>query len=273
MTGLTGTYARALARQLPLMGGRGDALPDHELTLDEVTIDRDRLAAYDRVCRFRPSDVLPPTYLHVLTFPLLLRLVTARDFPLRPLNLLHSANRIEQRRRVRVAERLSLRVWAEALRADGRGMRFDVVAAAAVDGEVVWWQRSSYLRRQGGGPRGAPDPAPPEASAVWRVPVATGRRYAAVSGDRNPIHIYPLAARALGLRRPIAHPMWLKARCVAALEDQLPAACAIEVDFRVPLPQPTTAGFASWPEGGGRAFTVHGGRERRLHLTGRVRPL
>lgn len=264
----TGSYVRALARRLPLPGGRRCALPDGELVLDDVAIDRDHLLAYDRVCRFRAGDVLPPTYLHVVAFPLAMAL-----FPLRPLGLLHTANRIEQRRRVRAVERLSLRVSADSRRPDGRGTQFDIVTEAAVDGEPVWRERSSYLRSRRGSACGAPDPAPPEAGAVWRVPLATGRRYAAVSGDRNPIHRYPLAARALGQRRPIAHAMWLEARCAAALEELLPSACAIDVRFHAPLPLPSTAGFASRPEGGGRAFSVHGGRDRRLYVTGRVAPL
>jgi acyl dehydratase len=273
MSGLTGSYVRALARQLPLLGGRGDALPDRELVLAEVAIDRGHLAAYQRVCRFWPRDVLPPTYPHVVAFPLARRLITARDFPLRPLSLVHIANRIDQHRLVRVVERLSLRVRAERLRADENGMRFDIVADVAVDGETVWRQRSGYLHREGGRARPAPDPPPREAGAVWRVPVATGRRYAAVSGDRNPIHLHPLAARALGRPGRVAHPMWLMARCAAALEEMLPSACAIEVSFRAPLSLPSTAGFASWPADGARAFAVHGGHDRRLHLTGRVAPL
>ena len=51
-----------------------------------------------------------------------------------------------------------------------------------------------------------------------------GRRYGAVSGDRNPIHLYPLTARLFGFRRAIAHGMWTKARCLAALEGRLPEA-------------------------------------------------
>ena len=57
-----------------------------------------------------------------------------------------------------------------------------------------------------------------------RVPGDIGRRYAAVSGDRNPIHLYPLTARAFGFPRAIAHGMWLKARTLAALEGRLPEA-------------------------------------------------
>jgi hypothetical protein len=264
--GLTGAYARALARQLPLLGGGGDALPDRELVREGVEIDRDHLAAYDRACGFRLRDALPPTYLHVVAFPLALELMAARDFPLKPMGLVHIANRIEQRRPVDARERLDLRVRAEDLRDHPRGTQFDIVAEAG----DAWLERSTYLRRErSGGGGGEPEP-PHEPSAVWRVTLATARRYAAISGDRNPIHLHPLTARAFGQPKPIAHGMWLKARCVAALEELLPPACAIEVRFGSPLRLPVRAEFSSWEQDGERAFAVHTGRAPRLHLSGRL---
>src|SRR5207253_10898170 len=93
-------------------------------------------------------------------------------------------------------------------------------------------------------------------TAIWRVPASTGRRYAAVSGDVNPIHLNPLAARLFGFRRAIAHGMWLKARCVAALEGRLPDALTAIVEFKSPLLLPSTVGFASQSQGAGWMFRV-----------------
>ncbi len=45
-----------------------------------------------------------------------------------------------------------------------------------------------------------------------------GRRYAAVSGDRNPIHTARADGQAFGFPSAIAHGMWTKARALAALE-------------------------------------------------------
>jgi acyl dehydratase len=218
------------------------------------------------VCGFRLRDEAPPTYPHVLAFPLVLRLMTARDFPLRPIGLVHVGNRIVQRRPVTAGERLTLRVRADAL----HGSRFDIVTEASAGDLPVWEERSTYLRpRGGGGGRRATEP-PPEPQAVWSVPGNIGRRYAAVSGDRNPIHLRRLTARAFGQPRPIAHGMWVKARCLAALEGRVPEACAVEVRFHQPLRLPGTVAFASWPDGDGRAFAVHGVRDGRPHVTGRI---
>ena len=72
---------------------------------------------------------------------------------------------------------------------------------------------------------------------------AVGRRSAAVSADRNPIHLYPLTAKAFGFKRPIAHGMWSAARCVAAIENRLPDAMTVDVLFRKPVFLPSTVAF------------------------------
>ena len=78
-------------------------------------------------------------------------------------------------------------------------------------------------------------------------PADLGRRYAAVSGDHNPIHLYPLTAKALGFPRQIAHGMWSKARCIAALENRLPDPVRVDVAFKKPIILPGTVAFGSPP--------------------------
>jgi acyl dehydratase len=97
-----------------------------------------------------------------------------------------------------------------------------------------------------------------------------GRRYAAVSGDVNPIHLNPLVAKLFGFRRAIAHGMWLKARCLAALEGRLPDALTAEVEFKSPLLLPSTVGFASHLQDGGWTFTVAEASSSRPHLNGSI---
>jgi hypothetical protein len=71
----------ALSTVLPGGGGGGDGLPDTEVVLADVTVDRAHLAHYDQVCGFPLSDRLPVTYPHILAFPLALDIMTSRDFP------------------------------------------------------------------------------------------------------------------------------------------------------------------------------------------------
>ncbi|MGH3098010.1 MAG: MaoC family dehydratase [Streptosporangiales bacterium] len=244
-------------------GRHGTTLPEVELVVDRVTVDRDRLAAYDRACGFSLRDELPPTYPQVLAFPVQLALMTDDQFPFALPGLLHIRNAISVRRPVDAGERLTLRVHAERLEPHPKGAQLDVVTDAEVDGEAVWTGRATYLAR-GANLRPAgisdlavvrPEPELPEpTTACWRVPAGTGRRYASVAGDLNPIHLHPLAAKAFGFRRAIAHGMWSKARCLAALEGRLPEAYDLDVAFKKPLLLPATVEFASEVTAGGWVF-------------------
>src|SRR3954471_11557896 len=102
-------FATSLVPGLPSWAG-GSApkgLPDLEVTLPRLSVDREHLAKYDRVCGLRLGDTLPITYLHILAFPLSVELMTDRTFPFSLVGLVHLANRMTQYRPVGVAEELA----------------------------------------------------------------------------------------------------------------------------------------------------------------------
>jgi acyl dehydratase len=268
-------YAKAAARSMPGAVRAAD-VPDLELVLGDVAPDPARLAAYAKVCGFTLRDELPVTYPHVLAFPLHMALMTEERFPFAAVGLVHVANRIEQHRPVRLDERLELRVRATAIRPHRRGRAFSIVSRARVGGELVWEGVSTMLRRGAGAAAGegegdgpAARPAQPPVAATWRLPGDLGRRYAAVSGDRNPIHLSRATARLLGFPRAIAHGMWTKARCLAALDTPLPAAFAVEVEFRRPILLPATVAFGSVESTVGDVrFAVRDANDGTPHLEG-----
>jgi acyl dehydratase len=230
-------------------------LPDTRLLLRGVETDIERLSAYGRVCGFGLADALPVTYPHVLAFPLAMELMSAPAFPFPVIGLVHIGDRITQARPIRVDERLDFAVRTASLRSHTRGRQFDVVATATVDGAEVWHGVSTYLRRDkptelraDDGPAaldasGPVDDAP--ATAIWPIGADIGRAYAAVSGDRNPIHLSRIGSRAFGYPRPIAHGMWTMAHAVAALEGKLGDTYTVDVAFRRPLPLPSTVAWLS----------------------------
>jgi acyl dehydratase len=142
-------------------------------------------------------------------------------------------------------------------------------------GEPVWRSRSTYLRKGGGtgekgNGKGESTPEPSEPNAVWDVPDDIGRRYAKVSGDSNPIHLRRSTAMAFGMPRPIAHGMWTKARCLAALEGQLPERFTVDVSFKLPVYLPSKVAFRTWEDGGQREFSLRSHKDGKPHLTGNV---
>ena len=76
--------------------------------------------------------------------------------------------------------------------------------------------------------------------AEWSLPASLGRRYARVSGDFNPIHLWGWSSRLLGFDRPIAHGFCTGAMVASALSERLwrsdPAALRrLFIRFRAPL--------------------------------------
>jgi acyl dehydratase len=252
----------------------GGELPETEYVLNRVRIDLDHLAAYDKVCGFRLSDDLPATYPHVLGFGLQTKLMTDPEFPFPLIGSVHVANRITVHRPLRVDDVLQLRVHAENLRDHRRGKQFDVVTTAAVDGEEAWRDVSTYLRRGGGSGGGSrehgsgEEAEPPRPVAYWRVPGDIGRRYAAVAGDANPIHLHPLTAKAFGFPRTIAHGMWVKARCLATLAGQLPSTFTVDVRFKKPVLLPAKVAFRASRAGDGWEFGLSDAKTGKPHLAG-----
>jgi acyl dehydratase len=303
-------YARAAApllpgaSRLPFIGGRGKELPELELVLEQLRIDPDQLAAYAHVCGFSLRDALPPTYPHILAFALHLALMTDSRFPFPAIGLVHLGNRIVQHRPIDLGETLDVRVRTTPLREHRRGRTFALVSEVRVQDELVWEEHSTMLRRGGGkgttaetdaeaeagvgtktaagaeADAGTETPlarkgqasAPGEQNAVWQLPGDLGRRYAAVSGDRNPIHMHALSAKLFGFPRAIVHGMWTKARCVAALEP-LPEAFSVEVDFRKPILLPGEVAFGAEPRDGSVRFEVRDRRGAKRHLDGLLEPL
>jgi acyl dehydratase len=263
------------ASKLPFLGGgeRSDDVPDVVLALQDVAVDRDRLAAYTRVCKFPLRDQLPPTYIHVLAFPLHLALMTDRRFPFPALGLVHVANEITHHRPVRVTEQLQIRVRATPLEPHPRGTQFTLRTEARVGEELVWEEGTTILKRGEGSGGGRSTPEPGEelpVTATWRLPGDLGRRYASVSGDMNPIHMHPLSAKAFGFPTAIAHGMWTKARCLAALHPRLPESFSVEVAFRKPILLPATVEFGEAERTAGIAFSVRGAGKGTPHLDGAV---
>jgi acyl dehydratase len=260
---------------LPGLKKTGTELPDYTLARNEVAVDPAHVAAYADVCGFPHKDTLPVPYLHMLAFPLHMAMLTDRDFPFPAMGTVHLENTITQHRALTARERYDVSVRAANLRPHAKGQVFDMLTEISVDGEVVWDEVSTYLRRGKGdesAERGLDIPVVNDGGVEWRLPGDLGRRYAAVSGDRNPIHLYGVTAKAFGFPRQIVHGMWSKARCIAAVENRLPDAVKVEVAFKTPVLLPSTVRFSSAPavDDRGLSFSLVNPKNDAPHLAGRT---
>lgn len=280
--GLGGLYATGAGRAA-LGRGRAAADPEPpatELRVAAITADADRLTRYQHLLGERATDELPAGFVHALAFPVTLALMVRPEFPFSLLGMLHLANHVTQHRPVRLGEALDVSARVLSFAPHHAGVAVELEATAGVGQETVWRGVSTYLAkgaRLAGGARperpDRPEFVPPVPTARWELPADVGKRYAAVSGDHNPIHTNPLAARALGFPRRIAHGMYTASRALAAAADLRGDAFEWSVEFAKPVLIPGSVAVRVAPEGDGVALTAWHARSGKPHLTGRVAPV
>jgi acyl dehydratase len=239
---------RAAAGALPFVP-RGDQLPDRTLTVEDVAIDRANVAEYATVTGLRFGDAVPVTYPFALTFPSMMSLVTGFDFPFAAMGSVHIENHITQYRPILVTDTVGVKAHAENMREHRRGLLVDLVTDVSVGTDIAWHQVTTFLHQQRTSLSDQPKPPPekqpklPPPNAELRITPGQIRRYAAVSGDHNPIHTNPIGAKLFGFPTVIAHGMFTAAAVLANIEGQMPDEVQYSVKFGKPVVLPARAGL------------------------------
>ena len=273
-------YAKAAASRLRalLPGGKaaGGTLPEIEHRLEALVADPARLVAYQRLMGDTVRDTLPSVFVHGMVFPVAMSVMVREDFPLPLLGMVHLSNRVNHLRPIPASATLSATAWAANLREHRAGTQLDVVVEVSEGGEPVWRGVSTYLARGiwPGSRPGAPSEARapftiPGRTASWKLAADTGRTYAAVLGDYNPIHLSAASARALGMKRAIAHGMYLAGRALAGAAPQ-DAGYDWEIEFATPVFLPSTVDVAYEDRGAHMVFSGWGARSGKPHFSGSI---
>lgn len=216
------------------------ALPDivTEYRLDSLPLDD--IARYRAAFGFT-GDRVPLTWWYLPAQRAHLATMLEPAFPFRIAGLVHMENALEGHGSAAPGQPLVLRTVLRLLPPSSSGaLRCVLETTGSAEGAPVFTCTSTYLIRRGerGGTKqpdagldlnGAP-------LAQWTLDAAAGRRYARLSGDWNPIHLYGWSARLMGMRAPIIHGMHTLATSCAALEnDSGRHVIRIDCRFRAPV--------------------------------------
>ena len=237
-------------------------MPRIERLLPEGTLDPRWLTTYCQ-CIGMPAalpDSLPPLALQIAAAPLHMAILADRAFPFPAMGLVHMAQNVTQIRPIATDAVLGLRAFSTEARREKRGMSFALITEASVQGEVVWRGETRALaidRSQQTQQTSARSQAETTGAAAGKarckvrlqVPESTGRRYAGIAGDLNPIHQHALLARLFGFRRAIVHGTWTLARALVLAElSQLPA-YRLQASFRRPVELPSEVLIRAFADG------------------------
>lgn len=256
----------------------GETVSRIEGYITDLSVDKTHLTNYNRVCGFDNKPTLSLSFPHVLASPLHMHMLTAPAFPVRLLGLVHVRNRITQHRRIQANEKLTLNCWLEGHKEVAAGQTFEMQTQITVGDEVVWESTNTFLKRKAQQRKGSSKKIKPKTEAfpsntltsTWRVPSDSGRKYANVSGDYNPIHQYDITAKLFGFKKAIATGMWSMARCVAELDEHLPDAYTLDITFKLPVFMPCNVMLKYWPTDNGVELRLFDEKGNKPHLAGKV---
>ncbi|WP_156885689.1 MaoC/PaaZ C-terminal domain-containing protein [Massilia niastensis] len=219
------------------------------------------------------GDAVPLTFLYLLAQRAQLATMLEGDIPFRLPGLIHVDNTLTQHGPVLLARPLAIATALHMQPPAPNGALHCVLETRAHDGERLAFECASTYLVKRGSRRSGDKPAQQElpagtAAGGWTLARDAGRRYAALSGDWNPIHLWPWTARLMGMRAPIIHGAHTMAKACAQLEQASgrrmeSIACA----FRSPAPLGAQVSLAAGPEAGQFAAICNG----RVAVEGRAR--
>ena len=265
---------RLVARGVQARGGAGPVpgvtAPRRRAAAEraDIRIDPTHVRAYaratggDGVAAFLdPQPIAPPFYCATWETALALEMFAALETPLPLGPIVHASSEMVWARPLPPGDAVRCRVELDRVERTPRGLRLTVLSRNWLGaGQLCCQGTSVFMVRMKDASDGATRPSEPRAErpaadgdeagwaelARWPLPAGAGRHYARVSGDYNPIHLWPWTARPFGFRAPILHGYATAARTAHALVAQRlggdPAALRrMRIAFRAPLPLPSTA--------------------------------
>ncbi len=234
----------------------GGAVPTEPASWRAPPLDLRRLAAFRAHLGFGPETVVPLSLHYLALQRAQLEWMLRPAFPFRLLGMVHMSQSL--RALTPWLPDAPFEVHLRASLEGKRNVRLD--AELHQSGQAVLHASSLYRPPREAGARPlrdrAPEPAPTTRPlAQWPLPAHAGRAYAWLSGDANPIHLWPWTARRFGLPQPIVHGMHTLARCEAELARAQGAPLRhIELQFLRPLALPGHAAL----HGDAATFEVFG---------------
>lgn len=245
-----------------------------------------RATAGEGIAAFRTPDlVAPPFYPATWEVGLTLEMLAGLENPLPLGPMVHVSTEMVWTRPLPPGEAVRCRVELDRVERVKRGLRLTVLARNWLGaGQLCCQGTTVFMLRlrppADGAPRVAEPPHPAEAPADgwaelahWALPAGAGRRYARVSGDYNPIHLWPWTARPFGFRAPILHGFATAARAAHGIIEQrlhgdAGALRRMRVTFRAPLPLPGAAALRVHDAGPERWFRVAAAGEGPVYAEG-----
>ena len=262
-------------------------LPNIKATWEGAVADTRELNEYLQTLSLEKHEYLPILYPHVMAGSMHMNMLSHKSFPIRLLGSVHLKNRIVQHKAIADDAIMEIRSEIGAYRLVEKGVEFDFTTDAYVHGEKVWEEISTYFQAGRFGGRENPSSEKsfeleslnqPQESGSWHVPNNRGKKYAKITGDYNPIHMSPIAAKLFGFKRDIAHGFGVLAEAIeysSAIEQAggIEKSLQVDVVFKGPVFLDSDVSIKQNKEQDQSRFDVYCGSNPKPSICGSVKPV
>ncbi len=258
MPAIPGLFAKMICLSMVRPSGlnQGRILKNTCLIFKNHPLEPENINKFKTICDYGSDQetdktpAVPAPYVQTLFIGILSRFISSNYFPINPMGLIQVGQSFELKRPINLDETLDLSCSLLDMTQTEKGIhtRFLLEARSELKSkkEVVWQGISTYFTRAKTMPKTKrkeqQEETPLKVVETIQVPRDTGLKYAAVSGDYNPHHLYGWTAKFIGFKQPIAHGMWSLTRAGASLEKRFgyPPAFKIQGSLKLPIFMPAT---------------------------------
>jgi acyl dehydratase len=232
---------------------------------------------------YRGDDAICPPMFHVRGFiVLMMQCATDPELGIDMLRLVHGEHGMTFHRALRTGDVVALEGELRAVVEKSSGTLYTFALRGRIDGELALEGETTYFirgkRKPGEKKAARPAPeAPPTPDWTVEQPVAADQatRYAAASGDHNPIHLDANVAAAAGLPGVILHGLCTMAFAARDLthryaEEDPSKLQSIAVRFAAPVFPGETLTLQVWEDDGAVTFQTVNGKGKPVLTGGRA---
>ncbi len=176
-------------------------------------INRKHLEAYCEACGVTVPETPSILYPLTLIYPFNIRLISSKNVPLVMFKMLNTHTTLTSYRKIAVDENIDISCTLSNYRILEKGLEVEIKSYLTASGSVVWECANTFYFRGkfSGDKKYSPKYVhekieKPDKTYEWVLPDKNGMKFAAISGDSNPLHYNQLYSKMMGFERDFAQP-------------------------------------------------------------------
>ena len=256
-------------------------LPSCFVRIEDFSLNSEQIRRYVNQFSFNMQHGVPAPFMYLATQSTQLYMLTRHRFPLSPAGLVHLGITFNQNSTLSHDWKGTVEMSITNQQASRKGLLFDIETKFwEAKGSVTLTITSKYLAKAIKCKSHAEIPnmvsisEQTPSSRLVQHPISldksSGRRYAKLSGDYNPIHLYRWSSKLFGFKKPIIHGLHMVSEAYSALEKTNNGfATESAFQFKSPLYLPGSALLEIHKEDEG-PYNIVIAAPNKLHLLGRA---